>query len=151
MLNAELNILNDRTPTRIEFGSGTATDLAIVSSELDDVVRWMVMPSPGDSDHCPIIISLASRENEGAPVKQVNIKKADWEAYSRSDACQQLPAVRDMSNEEAIADMYARIETATENTIPTFTVDRYFSKPWWLSELKESRKKRERAYFKYRK
>ena len=151
MLNAELNILNDGTPTRIEFGSETAIDLSIVSPELDDVMRWMVMPSPGDSDHCPIIMSLASRKNEGVPVKQLNIKKADWKAYSRSDAWQQLPAVRDMSNEEAIKDMYARIETATENTIPTFTVGKYFPKQWWSSELKESRKRRERAYFKYRK
>ena len=82
LFDAELNTLNDEIPTRIEYNGETSIDLSIVSPELSDVIQWTVMPSPGDSDHCPIIRTMANREREDAPVTQLSIRKANWNIYT---------------------------------------------------------------------
>ena len=55
-----------------------------------------------------------------------------------------------MTNEDALPDVYGRIETAAADETPRFTVGKYSPKPWWSNELRESRKRREKAYFIYR-
>ena len=68
LFDAELNTLNDGTLMIIEYNGETAIDLSIVSLELSDGMQWTVMPSPGDSDYCPIIMTMTRREREDAPV-----------------------------------------------------------------------------------
>ena len=52
----DLNIMNNGAPTRIWYGTESAIDLAMCSPQLDSAMHWPVQNSPGDSDHCPIII-----------------------------------------------------------------------------------------------
>ena len=134
LFDAELSTLNYGTSTRIEYNGETAIDISIVSLTLSDVMQWTVMPSPGDSDHYPIIMTMANREREDAPVTQLNIRKADWNIYDASDAWKRLPAVSHMTNEDALADVYGMIGTATADAIATFTVGKCFPKPWWSNE-----------------
>ena len=51
-----LNIINNGAPTRILYNTESTIDLLIYSPELDPDFNWIVLSSPGDSDHCPIII-----------------------------------------------------------------------------------------------
>ena len=75
------------------------------------------MPSPGDSDHCSVIMTIASREREDAPVTQRNIKKANWNVCGTSNDWKRLRVVSYVTNEDALADVYGRIETAAADAI----------------------------------
>ena len=60
--------------------------------------------------------------------------------------------VRSMTGscEEAIKDVYERIEKASLEAIPVGRWNKYFPKPWWSEELKLSKMHRERQYQRYR-
>ena len=85
-----LNILDDGGPTRITFYSETAIDLAIVSPILEPDLQWAVYPSPLDSDHSPIIITILRQNNE-KEITRHNINKTNWNIYKHSVAQRNLP------------------------------------------------------------
>ena len=56
--NAHLNLLYSEKPTIVAYPTETAIDLSICSPKLQINMEWSVHPSPGDSDDCPIIITV---------------------------------------------------------------------------------------------
>ena len=51
------HVLNNGAPTHISHGRDTAIDLTICTPELTALLDWTIMSSPGDSDHCPIVVT----------------------------------------------------------------------------------------------
>lgn len=149
--NENLIILNNGQPTRVTHNSKTAIDISIASPELDINCIWNVLRSPLTSDHNPILIDFTTGENEQDDETRLNIKKADWGSYKHHDIWNNLPDTETSSNNALITDFYERINTASMATIPSFTISKYFPKPWWSREIQQLRNKREHLYTKYHK
>lgn len=146
-----LNILNNGTPTRIGYQTETAIDLSICTSELEPDILWTVRPSPGGSDHCPILVTLLGRDQPEAVTVRRNYKRADWGSFQHSQAWNDIPeAIENINNQHIIDDFYRRINSAAETSIPSTTSTKFFPKPWWSAELKASFDRRERLYHRYR-
>ena len=129
----------------------SAIDRSSASSILRPLMTWSVFSSPGDNGHCSINVTFAKRScDQTVPIKQLNIKRADWRVYSQNSAWGVLLEVDDVNNEEALEDLYSRFNKETDESIPSVLESKYFPKPWWSEELRLSLIKRERAYFKYR-
>jgi len=148
----QINILNDGAPTRIAYHAETAIDLTLCSPVLTPILQWSVDSSPGDSDHCPILITLMSNIRFNTQYEsRMNFKKADWQKYQNSRVWNDLPNDIDtMENGYIIEDLYHRFDGAVKDAVPTYKVTKFYPKPWWSNELKESKKERERMYQRYR-
>ena len=59
-----LNIMNNGAPTRILYDTESAIDLSICSPQLEVELQCSVLTSPGDNDHCLIIIAYDEREDD---------------------------------------------------------------------------------------
>jgi len=146
-----LNILNDGSPTRITSLSKTAIDLSILSPELSADIQWSVDPSPGDSDHCPISLSIITEAVAEEPVCRRNYRRADWGAFTTSRAWEYMEQGNTaVTTQERVDNLYERMNAAAEEAIPTVNVTRFYPKPWWSAELKRSRDRRERLYHIFR-
>ena len=78
-----LLILNDSRPTRVACNTETAIDVTITTPGIAANCHWDVLPSPRDSDHCPIMVTLLSNRPQtpfSAPVH--NTRRANWETFS---------------------------------------------------------------------
>jgi hypothetical protein len=151
IIDNQLNVLNNGAPTRISYDVETAIDLSIVSPELEEDLQWAVYESPGDSDHCPIVLDIMGIQQPiEEPMFKLNIKKAKWQNYEFSAAWDNLPSVSELSAEASVHELYRRIAMATENSIPNIQTHRFYPKPWWTPELRESKKSREKAFQKYK-
>ena len=138
--------------TRAEYGVESAIDLCICSDDLTPVINWHALSSPGDSDQCPIILTvMGRRRNVEHPMKKWHYKLAHWELFADSPAWRNFSIeVADLSAGESIVELYNRIERAAESNIPKVTASRFYPKPRWTRELQQSRSKRERLYQAYR-
>ena len=138
MRENDLNILNNGAPTRVAYQVETAVDVTICSPALEAMMEWSVYSSPGDSDHCPIIITVMNDAAAEEAIEKYNMKKAKWEVYKQSDAWQiEMERLEERSNEELLQDIYYRITQASNEAIPKYTVTKYFPRPWWTPELKK--------------
>ena len=69
--------------TFIRYNAETSIDLTMYSASLEADLHWSVATSPGDSDHCPILVTYeevqATQDNAGST--QWNMKAAQLEIY----------------------------------------------------------------------
>ena len=144
-----MNILNNGLPSRICGASETCIDLTISSASLQSDLEWEVMNSPGDSDHCPIIVTVAS-SNTTATTQRQDLKNVQWEVYRRSDAWNSLEVPEEASCPALIETLYQKIAQACEQSVPKLTPKKYLPKPWWTPELTQSKRRREHSYQNYR-
>ena len=100
------------------------------------------MSLPGDSDHCPIIITYDEVREEGA-AEVWNIKRARWDVYETSEVWNNLPDCQRETYSDLITDIYERIAAAASEAIPRYQHSKYYPKQWWNEELKQSKHRRE--------
>ena len=136
IITNNLNILNNGAPTRISHETETAIDLSICSPQLDTDFHWSVSNSPGDSDHCYILITYEDPTND-IETTNWNIKQARWDIYRTSTAWNTLLDTAITSNEDLTTDLHQRLLVASIEAIPQFQCSKYYPKPWWNKELKE--------------
>ena len=150
----ECILLNDGSPTHIYNYRESAIDLTLVSPEIAPLLDWSALSSPGGSDHCPIIITYFNNTSNGGTddgTERWNYKRADWDAFAEHKVWKTVPEETElMTTEELMEDLYNRFYAAAKECIPTYKKAKYFPKPWWTEELKQSKQKRERLYQKYR-
>ena len=145
-----LVVLNDGTPTRIGYHSESAIDLSFCSPRLSPELQWSILNSPGDSDHCPVIIECLDRLDASDVTASWNIKKANWDLFFSSAAWQHLPDPLPNDNAIILEDLYARFDLACTEAIPRHERHKFYPKPWWTPELSQSKRGRELAYQAYR-
>ena len=71
----DINIMNNCTLRRLLYETETAIDVSLCLPQIDAHFHWTVLTSPGDSDHCPIVIMY----DEGTRLestKNWNMRKA---------------------------------------------------------------------------
>ena len=88
LIPADLVILNTDTPTRLpSHGNPTSPDLSISTPDIATDLEWTTLTTL-NSDHLPILLYLGgcfSSESPEIPrISYSNLKKADWESYTRS-------------------------------------------------------------------
>ena len=111
----------------------TAIDISIVSPRLETILQWTVSTSPGDSDHCPIIISMMDDRRAEVPTEyRWDFKKAIWSYFRSSRAWEGVPEDLELiDNNDLLRDLYHRFQGAAEDSIPRYKVTKFFPKPWW--------------------
>ena len=57
MENHNLVLMKYGVPTRIAYRAETAIDVTMCSASIAASFDWSISASPGDSDHCPIVLS----------------------------------------------------------------------------------------------
>ena len=112
----QLNMLNSGAPSHT---SDTAIELTITSPEVTPDCECQVYESVVNSDHFPIILTIAKSSNEIEPGSNFNYKKANWQEYSREKVWKELPGEKQaITVNTLVDDFYNRLYTATENHIP---------------------------------
>ena len=136
--NKGLIIMNTGAPTRIGFNTETCIDLTVSSPTLGPYLAWTVTSSPFDSDHIPIIVSVLTRERN-MEEERWNMRKADWKKYKEHEVWKALPQdIQCEENRSILQEFYSRLEEA----IPKTKSQKYFSKPYWTTRIKETRNQR---------
>ena len=143
-----INVMNNGAPTRIVDQAESAIDLLLCSPQLDTDLQWSVLSSPGGSDHCPIIISYNYTQIQ--TFQYWCIKKARWGIYETSASWTELSTTPEGDNNNLTNDFYNRLTYAATEAIPKTELTKYLPKPWWSTELKELKIRRERFYQQYR-
>ena len=64
-----LVLINNGAPTRTVYGAETALDLIMCSASIAAKFERSISASPGDSDHCSIVLAY---EEEGNDANQPN-------------------------------------------------------------------------------
>ena len=94
MQDKNLCILNNGSSTRIGYNSESAIDITLCSSVLTRILYWTVSTSPGDSDHCPIWITLLNQNiQDNEQTIRCNYKRADWTKYSNDEVWMNTPDI----------------------------------------------------------
>lgn len=146
----QLNVMNDGSPTRITTHSETCIDVTIASPRLTPLLQWSVAASTFDSDHNPLLITLVGSELGEVGSTRLNIKRADWGAFTSHRAFDNIPENPTEHPADLVEDLHRRIKQASVSSIPEYTVQKFFPKPFWTNELTDSRRKRETMYRKFR-
>ena len=141
--------MNNEAPTRILYNTESALDLSICSPIVDTDFNWTVLSSPGDSDHCPIIITYNEVRDENT-TGGWDIKRARWDLYETSEVWNNLADCQQASDSDLLTDLYERITAAASEAIPQYQHSKYYPKPWWNEELKQSKHRRKQFYQQYR-
>ena len=66
--------------------------------------------------------------------------------FTNSAAWKDLPDIANETDDVLLDILYDRLATATREAVATYTITKYFPKPWWCDELREARNRRERAF-----
>ena len=145
-------ILNDCAMTKVAYSVETDIDFSICSDSLSAIINWHALSSLGDSDHCPIVLTVMRRRMTGEqPAANWNYKRAQWERFAKSPVWDGFSDhAADLRIEECVPEIYNRMIAAAEESIPKARFNKFYPKPWWTLDLKQSRDKRERLYQAYR-
>ena len=128
----QLNMLNNGAPTHI---SGTASDLTITFPKVTPHCGWQEYESVLNSDHFPIIPTIAIPPSQTEPGNNFNYKKANWQEYSLDKVWKKLPGEEQrITVDTLVENFYTRLYTAAENHIPRYILRRHYPKPWWSGE-----------------
>ena len=137
--------MNNGEPTRFLYDTESAIDLFICSLQLEAEIQWAVLISPGDGDHCPIIIAYDEREND-RDSGYWEIKRARWDKYKTSKAWTELQDDVQGHNDTLINYLFNRIAIAASEAIPQSKQYKYSPKPCLNQELQQSEQRREQFY-----
>jgi len=145
--------LNSGTPTRIGYNSETAIDVSIASPGVAASCHWEVLPSPRDSDHCPILVTILSNKPQTPQPTAQNFKRINWTIFTSHPAWHDLPGDEQLSYctaEDSVRDVYRRFDDAIRDAVPAIKHVKFYPKPWWSVNVQKTYNARERAYKAYR-
>ena len=107
------------------------------SSVLAPDVQWSMLESLGASDHYLIIVTITGTEQPSSiPIWSIN--RAEWEAYRRSTAWENMLDITEINDEDIISDLYNRLNEASRQSIPSFTPLKFYPKPLWTDKCDQS-------------
>ena len=117
--------MHNGAPTRILYKTASAIDLSVCFSQIEADFQWSILVSPGDSDHCPIVIVYEEEKQAEINVKWC-IKKAIWDVYRTTAAWTNIPRSLENSSEELIDEVYRRINTAASEAMRQTQMSKFF-------------------------
>ena len=89
MIEKDLTLLNDGSPTRVNktTGNESTPDVTLCGPSWRNKVTWHVDESIGSSDHNPIIIEIQSKVRHVSPLDRTarwKSKDVDWDAFRKA-------------------------------------------------------------------
>ncbi|XP_055589843.1 uncharacterized protein LOC129742024 [Uranotaenia lowii] len=149
IIDEQLNLLNDGSPTRICDHSciASAIDLTLASNSLANRLSWKVDPDPINSDHLPISTFLDTPLLKLSTRQIWRYKDADWSRFEEL-----LKSKISSQSTFSVEQLTDHIFDAAVVTIPRSSL-RCGSKNvvWWNSEVEEAVRARRKALRKARK
>lgn len=140
VLNRDLVILNDGTPTMLQApqNRNSAIDLVILSSDIAHNFTFTVLPDGGNSDHFPVMVKTKKDSDKfltkykTTPYRTRNFRKANWPLYYDRVMVEFSSNQGDMnySNLKQIMDIAAKDSIPEKINNNTLRV----GNPWWDEE-----------------
>jgi len=146
-------VLNSGAPTRVALNTETAIDVSITTPRVAASCHWEVLPSPRDSDHCPILVTMLGTRQQTPPTVARNFKRINWPTFTSHRTWTDRPddeSLQNLTAEELITDVYRRFNEAIEDSVPAVQHGKFYPKPWWSVQVQRTYNARERAYKAYR-
>lgn len=148
-----LSLLNHPgTPTHLNstYGSLSAIDLTLSSTDLSPKVRWATHLDLCDSDHFPIILSshLLAPDVTTSPPRWL-INKANWPLFH--NLTEDTSSLPDPPNSSSALEAFTNfVIKAAESSIPRSSgINKPRQVPWWSDEISSCIKSRRKAYRSY--
>ena len=136
LLDHELVILNDNSPTRYDKNRNTYShiDISCSSISIADKFNWRVLESSYGSDHFPILLTNSLTEMYTTKPIKYKLKEANWSEYSQRTT---LPDTYDDANTDCTTIVETILGIAKE-TIPTTNpnVNTKYNAIWWRDSCK---------------
>ena len=150
LLHNPYSILNTDAPTHFhtQTDSLSCIDLSLCSSDIIGNIQWTALDDLYNSDHYPILLTIADASPRLIPPKYI-FDKADWTKFKRL-------AVLDHNLSPPTIEAYNtyitnQIIQAANSSIPkTKGVIRSRSVPWWNADLEEARRQKLHCLRQYR-
>lgn len=156
--NDNIVLLNDTSPTHINFANGTLSciDLTICSSTLAQRLKWRTLSDIHSSDHLPIITNFMIRKGDTNKNKsrRWNLKTPNWTLFS--DIVEnEITKIQhnDQSNIENTVETLTNIITSAAELSIGSSIN-YNNKPkvpWWNDDIKRAIQNKKNALNIYKK
>lgn len=153
ILNNQVSLLNDGSPTYLHPGHGSlsAIDITLSSPALSISLEWEVVTEAYNSDHQPILVKdfFANRSNTHRV--RWNEDRADWGIFFNS-CVGAFDFPEDLELTEQVRMFNEAILNAAALSMPqTREIPGKRRVPWWTDSVKENVKERNRLFRKFRK
>ena len=146
LVDTDLVLLNDKSPTYLHPATGTQTaiDLTLCDPSLVLDLSWSVCEDSHGSDHFPVIIRTEKPEAERTPQKW-KLAKGDWDRYAIATS-DQMKLEDFVTADDPVATFSEALIKIAETCIPkTSGKPRKPSKPWFDDACKEQLAERNSA------
>lgn len=145
IINHNLHVLNDGSPTHLHEYNGTLShiDITICSPTLVPLLNWKCHDSLHSSDHFPISIPILSSSEPYDRKIRWNMKQANWNTFNNSLSSCSLTT----DYTKIIPQITHQILSAAKTSIPSQQTNQkpHKSCPWWNTSCKTAIKKRQQA------
>ena len=164
IVNNDLIILNDQSPTHfnLSYGSSSAIDITLCSSSIATSIEWQTSDYLYGSDHYPLTIKIAE------PIPVINMHnprykfyKAEWPKYKENISKKITDFNNFVENFDSITNIDINciiekfnniiIEAANDSIPITRLSNCKNSIPWWNEECENAIKSAKQAFNKYKK
>ena len=155
--NEDLVLLNDSTPTHINFGNGnfSCIDLSLSSPSIAQRLEWEVLPEIHSSDHIPIKIIISHRQvNNKHPNKhRWNLKNPNWNLYTDllEEETNKIVDHNIIDIEETTLTFTNLIINTANMTIGSTNQTNKPRVPWWNEKIKEAISNKNKALTNFKK
>lgn len=145
--NSQLCLLNNGAPTHFStrFGSFSAIDLTICTSDIVHVLDWNQINNLYGSDHYPLLIKYTSSNSfNQVKIERWIYKIADWDKFKSI-------IISEINTIDEIEQMQNIILKAAEQSIPKSKNKQQKSVPRWTSEVRHAIKDYKSMMYKIKK
>ena len=149
-LSSDIALLNTGEPTHFhtQTASFSAIDLAFCSPILSPDLAWQVLEEPYGSDHFPITITTLHPEDTSTARRYI-MRKANWQSFTACTATP--PPPQNISCDEMVEHFNNILLHAANLSIPvTKGTPRKVRTPWWNDLCEIAKRRRRRAFNRYR-
>ena len=129
------------------YGTYSLVDLTLAHPSIYLDFQYNVLSSSYSSDHFPVVLELASDNEEDERRPHFNINKANWAGFIRQCKEQLTPGMFADSLLDDKMKIFTDqlIEIATDNIPQTSPNTKQFSKPWFDDECRAAKRERNKA------
>ncbi|MCU7844861.1 MAG: endonuclease/exonuclease/phosphatase family protein [Candidatus Thiodiazotropha sp. (ex Monitilora ramsayi)] len=149
-------VINTGCGTRFDISRGTtsAIDLTLTTAAISHKCEWKVLENSFGSDHHPTITTLELSHAKASQERKPRwlLEKADWANFKTMTDQINIP-FGSLTISEANEKFTAELMAACKNAIPESRAVTGNKKtvPWWNETCAQAVKKKNKAYYKYKK
>ena len=153
LLNSNLSVLNDGTPTHFStHNTFSHIDLTISSLSIVPMCRWQVIEDLHNSDHYPILTQVQTNSQyPQTKLSKFNIKKANWVTYQNKIFQFNQHFSTSLNVNKEAASIRNIIKLSANESIPiSSNKKRTKTVPWWSNEIQILRNRKQESWREFR-